>query len=284
MRNWFWLLAVLLTSCSGGDLPKYSLLDRFRILALVVDQPEIQNPAAGVVNVLLDPYLSDLKGTGDISLEVQSCLDPGVARGAQPSCEGASFASAVQTVNMTSAGGAPVGTFGDPERTGKPASGSITVGLQIPAGILATYRADIQLNGFSYLIMVKATRGADTIVGFRRVLISNKTPNANPGIADLLANGVSLTSFPSDDVELGFTSASAPESYPFMNTALESKTLLEQFQLTWFVSDGEIQLARIGESETATWKPGAAPSGRQTVVVGVLRDGRGGENVLIRRF
>lgn len=278
------VLSLALTACSMDDLPKYSKLDRLRILALDVDQPEIQNPAGGVTNVQLTPYVSDVGGTGTINLAVQSCLDPGVGLGAEPSCDGAQFASTVQNVTVSDAGGAPVDTFGNPERTGKPLSGAITVGLTIPAGLLAQYSAALQNNGVAYLITVTATRGSDVVRSFRRVLLSTKTPNTNPVLSDLLANGASLTALPTGEASLTFAAGSAPESYTFVG-GNGSETLTETFETTWFVADGNIDNPRTQTGESTVWEsPGSAPSGRQAVVVGVLRDGRGGTSVLIRKF
>jgi hypothetical protein len=282
------VLAILLfgvLACSKSDLPQYTKLDQLRILAVVVSTPEIQNPGAGTTNVNVDPYISDIGGTGNITLTVQSCLDPGIAVGAAPSCTGALYASSVQTVSMTAPAGQPADTFGTPERTGKASSGSIAVGLQIPAGLLLPFPAALQNNGVAYLITVTATSGTASVRAYKRVLISNKTPNTNPAISDLLANGASLTTLPTGDATMSFTAGSTPETYVYLTTDGVSQTLTETFETTWFISDGEIENPRTKAGQTTTWTtPGAAPSGRQTVVVGVLRDGRGGTGVLIKKF
>lgn len=278
------VVSVLTLQCGGKEMAKYSQLDRLRILALVVDTPELQNPAAGVTNVQLTPILSDIGGTGTIDLAVQSCLDPGSSLGADPSCDGAAQASTVQNITVSDAGGAPVDTFGDPERTGQPASGAIAVPLNIPAGLLSAYSATIQNNGLPYLITVTATRGSQTLKSFKRVLISNKAPNTNPTLSDLLSNGVSLTALPTGKPALSFTSSGA-ETYPFMNSAGATTTETEVFETTWFVADGVIENSRTRVGETTEWEaPATAPAGRQAVVVGVLRDDRGGTAVLIRKF
>jgi hypothetical protein len=274
-KSLFVLASLCLVACSKNDLPKYASLDRLRILGLAVNTPEIQNPAAGTINVQMTPYLSDVTGTGTVSLEVQSCLDTGVNLGAEPNCQGAATASSVQTV---------VATFADPERTGTPA-GAITVPLQVPANLLSSYSPSLQHNGVAYLITVKATRGSDVVRSFRRVLMSTKTPNVNPALSDLLVNGNTLNSMPSGEVELSFTAATAPETYQWLTSDGNFQTQTEVYETTWFISDGEIESPRSKVGETITWKaPGAAPTGRQAVVVGVLRDGRGGLDVIIRKF
>ncbi len=277
--------SLALCGCSDDTLPQYSKLDRLRVLALLVDLPEIQNPSAGTTTVQLQPYLSDLGGTGTLTLEVQSCLDPGVAVGAEPTCTGTQYASSVQTVTVSNGGGAGAGTFGDPERTGVPASGAISVGLTIPSGILSAYSAAIQNNGVAYLIHVKATSATSTVNAFRRILLSTKTPNANPVMGDLLVNGGSLVSLPSGEVSLSFTASSTAESYNYVNGSGSSSTLTEVFETTWFITDGTLANPRTLVGESTTWKtPEGAASGRQSVVVGVLRDGRGGVAVLTRKF
>jgi hypothetical protein len=270
----FFSLAVL-TSCGMDEFPKYSALDRLRILALVVDTPEIQNPSAGIINVQMTPYLSDLNGTGTVALEIQSCLDSGVAYGAEPSCVGAVTASSLLSQTVT---------FADLERTGAP-TGAITVPLTIPAGLLAGFSPTLQFNGVPYLITVKATRGSEIVRSFRRVLLSTKTPNQNPTLGDLLVNGSSLTVLPTGEVALSFSATGTPETYQFLSSTGTVSNQTEVFETTWFISEGVIENPRTRQGETITWKaPASGPSGRQAVVVGVLRDGRGGVSVLIRKL
>jgi hypothetical protein len=276
--------SVYLFSCTRDNLPIYSTLDRLRVLALIVNTPEVQNPSAGTLNVSLDPYISDIGGSGNISLEIQSCLDPGVSLGLEPSCQGSSTASAVQTISVTAPSGQAAGIFGTPERTGRPSSGSIVVGLQIPSGLLSAYPAATQYNGLSYLITVTATSSNAVVKSFRRVLLSTKTANVNPSLSDILSNGTSLSALPSSSVNLS-VSSSNPETYIFFSDTSGLKTLSETLQTTWFVSDGELSLSRTSQGEASSWTPPtAAPVGRKTVVVGVLRDGRGGLAILFKQF
>lgn len=275
---------LLLLSCGENNLPKYSTLSGLRILALVVDTPELQNPGAGTVNVNLTPYVSDLNGSGNITLEIQSCLDPGVALGAEGSCTNATNASSVQTVTVTAAAAQPTGTFGSPERTGKPSTGTIAVGLQIPANFLDAYSSALQFNGVAYLITVKATASTGVVKSFRRVLISKQTPNTNPTLSDILANGSTLSSLPTTDVELSFSNTPTTGSYQLMSSTGEVQAVAKVYQTTWFVTDGEVLNPRSLATETTTWSTPTAPTGRKTVVVGVLRDGRGGTSVLVKAF
>lgn len=281
----FFVSAHFLLGCGGEDLPQYTKLEGLRILAISTPTPEIQNPSGGVVNVNLTPVISDLGGSGSITLNIQSCLDPGTSVGATPTCVGAAMVSNLQTVVVTATTGQPAGTFGDPERTGAPSSGAITVGLIVPAGLLSQYSAAMQNNGVPYLITVEAVSSKETVRSFRRIVFSNKTPNTNPTLSDLVVGASSVTTRPSGDVELGFTTTSSPEAYISLGNDGSSFSRIEQFETTWFVSDGEILNPRTRPGETTKWStPEGAPVGRATVLVGVLRDDRGGVSVVVRNL
>jgi hypothetical protein len=277
------LFAVL--GCGSDNLPQYSKLDRLRILGITTPTPELQNPAGGTVNVNIVPYISDVGGNGNITLQVQSCLDPGTSLGAAPTCTGASYTSAPQTVTVTAPAGQADGVFGTPERTGAPSTGAITVGLNVPAGLLLAFSSSIQNNGVPYLITVTVTSSSGVIRAYRRILISTKVANTNPTLTNLLSQGVPLASFPNAEVQLSFASSGSPESYSLFGTDGSVNLQTETYETTWFVSDGEILNPRTKAGETTTWSAGgAAPSGRKSIVAGVLRDGRGGMSVLIRTF
>lgn len=270
-------------SCSTSNFPKYSSLGTLRVLALVVDQPSIQNPS-GSTTVNLTPYISDINGSGSVQLVVQSCLDPGVSEGATPDCTNGVYASSAQTVTMTPASSQPAGTFGTPERTGAPTS-SIAVSLQIPSSFLSAYSSPLQFNGVPFLITVTATSGSSTVQAFRQVYVSTQTPTTNPSLGDLLANGSSLTSLPSSNVNLSFTASSTPATYQYMSSSGDVSTITETYQTTWYVSDGTVDASWTYANTQTEWEvPGSAPTGRKTIVVGVLRDGRGGESALVRQF
>lgn len=277
---------LLQLSCSKNNFPKYSALDRLRILGITTPTPELQNPSSGTTNVSITPYVSDIGGSGDITLEVQSCLDPGVSLGATPTCTYAQYASAVQTITMNSIATATEGLFGNPERTGSPQSGAITVPLQIPSQLLPLLPTYMQYNGVSYLITVKATAASGSVSSFRRILISTKAPNNNPTIADLLLNNLSFTQRPTEGVyQLKLSTTDTPESYQFLTGNGEYKNFQEDYEISWFVSEGVMEIARGFLSDDLDWTvtPTPSPSTPQkTVVVAALRDGRGGMAVKVK--
>lgn len=284
MKSVLFIIIFLTVACSKDEFPQYTKLDRLKILALVADTPEIQNPSAGVTTVNLDPYISDVNGTGAVTLTVQSCLDPGVQLGAAPTCANAQYASATQNISVSDPAGQAAGVFGSPERTGKPSTGAISVGLQIPPGFLSAFSAPLKYNGVAYLIVVTATRGNEVVRSFKRILVSNKAVNLNPGLADLFADGTSLTVLPPGEVSLSFTASSSLENYQFMSMDGSLTSVTERFETTWFVTDGEIENPRTQSGQTTLWKVAPPSPGRQAVLAGVLRDGRGGVSVLIKKF
>jgi hypothetical protein len=281
----FCLGSLLLTSCSKDTFPKYSSLDRLRILAIVANTPELQNPAAGITNIQITPYISDIGGTGDVQLTLQSCLDPGVALGATPDCNDSATASSIQSITMSSASTITEGLFGDPERTGAPQSGAITVPLQIPVNLLDQFSQTLQYNGISYLITITATTSNNIVKSFRRILVSNKAPNSNPTLSDLLIDQTSLTQTPSSGTHtLTFSTADTPESYQFLKGNGDYRSLQESYEITWFASEGTLNTYRATATEPVTWKtttPNPTPA-HKPVVVGVLRDGRGGLSVKVK--
>lgn len=279
------LLFLIQCSCSKNNFPKYSSLDRLRILAITTPTPELQNPTAGITNVTISPYVSDITGTGDITLEIQSCFDPGVNLGAIPNCENGYLASSIQTVTMSSATTSVEGIFGSPERTGSPQSGAITVPLQIPPQALESFPPYLQYNGVSFIITVKVIANTGTINSFRRILISNKTPNNNPTIDDLYLNNNSFTQRPAAGTyQLNLSSSSNPENYQFLTGDGLYKSLTENYEVTWFVSEGLMEISRGSMSDALEWiLPALNPSlTHKSVLVAVLRDSRGGTTIKIK--
>jgi hypothetical protein len=279
------ILAALFTACKGQDLTSSTQLNHLVVLGLVTEPVSLQNPSAGTYVVSLDPYISDVTGTGTVSLEVESCLDPGVKDGAQQSCANALNKGIIQRAIATTTANMPAGIFGSPERTGKLSGGPILVPLEIPAGFLAGYSAAEQMNGIPYLIWVTAVSSRETVHAFRQILVSNQIPNQNPAIGDVVVNGVSLNALPKEKVDLEMTAASNPESYQRLGVDGQIHLSTEIFETTWFVSDGNLlnNTSRLGQS--VGWRPPLSPPvARSAVLAGVLRDGRGGLSVIVKKF
>ncbi len=279
--------SILGAGCDKDTLPKYSTLDRLRILAIVADTPEIQNPSAGIINVQVTPYISDISGSGDVQLELQSCLDPGVELGASSTCENSPTASSIQTISVSSTSTVTEGLFGNPERTGSPQSGAIAVPLTIPNNLLDLFPASYQHNGVSYIITLKATSGSKSVSSFRRILHSNKTANTNPTISDIKVDGVIASTRPTEGTkQLLLETASTPESYQFLTGDGQYRSMTESYEVSWFVSEGVIESSRSDSNTSTEWQAPASILSATTklVIVGVLRDGRGGLAVKVRNL
>ena len=77
-------LGLCLLSCSEPNFKKYNELSELRVLALKADLPEV---TAGAT-VTITPIVSDIVNSGALTFTANACLDPGVAFGARPTCEG----------------------------------------------------------------------------------------------------------------------------------------------------------------------------------------------------
>lgn len=279
-----------LSSCGARKFSSVSHLDRLKILAIEVDRPEITyDPNVDSYTVQVLPFVSDIGGTGDLMIEWQVCLDPGVSLGASPSCDGFSVASQPLQTGVSPAVGQSAEIFGDKTRTGKPQSGAISLTFPFPRTLWSLYSQAQRSNGVAALVLMKVRRVSDgmTISGFRRVLISDRSqPNLNPILTDIKGDGVSLNGLPPGPVALTFESGTAPENYEFHKSDGSKISRAEVFEVSWFTSDGALEVSRTRDGENNRWditnveKPGAG----KVVLVAVLRDGRGGVSCLIRNF
>lgn len=275
----------LLVSCGGS--PEYSAtkLNRLMVMGLVANPPALQLPVGGYHTISMDPYISDVGGSGSVTLRVQSCVDPGFENGLQKDCTNAVNATPIQTVVVQAPYNTSAGVFGTPERTGRISSGPIPVSLLIPAGFLNNYSAVEQFNGVSYLIAVKVISEKDTVQSFRKILISSQFPNQNPTISTILADGAPLDELPKKEVDLSIDPLAGPEAYQRMATDGSIRPQLESLQTVWFTSDGSLPEGIKEYRQPTEWKPPAnKPVGRAPVLVGVLRDERGGMNVVVKKF
>lgn len=290
-RGGLWLgllFSLLVTGCSDNGFPLYASLDGLRILALKIDQPEITyNAGVDSYAVALTPLISDFGGSGNVEITLQACLDPGVVVGVQADCSEAAVASSVTTLIVTPAVGAAADIFGEGTRTGIPSSGPVNLTVPFPRTLWSKFSSAVQFNGVPCVVVVKAktSDGVQQTTAFRRVLISSKnTPNANPVISDLKANGNSLGALPSGQTSLTFDLGASAETYSFQKSSGETLSLNETLELSWFTTDGEIKFSRSRSGERTNWTPpSSAPAGgRKVILVGVLRDGRGGVDYMVR--
>ncbi len=297
----------ILSACSENTLPKYATLDRLRVVGLVASDPEIEfdgttfNPAS----VTLTPAISDLYGSGRaLLLDVDWCLDPGTSLGAVPTCVGAATRVVVQS-------GAAVTLPAAPEYTGL--ANSITVDFSVaPAGVLALLNtawsqttAIQKYNGIAVLITTRlyvASDAATSVRSIKRILLSDssKPKNANPLSLEIRQGSTEITALPSSDADLtSYWASSDVQNYILKQASGPDLSLNEELEATWFLTgpsdvscaddelcslDGFFNQARTSQNQinkyTASKK--GLPTGRDRVLMVVLRDDRGG--LQIKRY
>jgi hypothetical protein len=267
------VLVIMTTNCGKNDLPKYQTLGDLRMLTILADKPEANSGD----QVTFTPVLSDLNGQGrTINFAVQACIDPGVATGADPTCQNPDPAS-IQTGTITIPAGASQ-TY-----TGPVAPFSLT--LPDAATLFANRSVADQYNGVIYLVQYNiSVPNGPAINSFLRVFVSStaKTQkNQNPSIASVDLNDSSIpNTIPMPASASNFRVISPPsssETYQIMQSDGSFLTRTEEMLNTWFVSDGEFDFSRtIGSIENLWNPPGSKPSNRGMVIIVVTRDGRGG--------
>lgn len=275
------LALALLTACGDDNLPKYTQLDRFRILALEANTPEVAPGAT----VTITPYLSDPAGNGrSISYSVESCVDLGVNLGATPTCDG--NPSRVVVVM----GGTAAAPGSAPHYTGT--TGTISIAVPSSAVIFADPRtggvrtANEQYNGVNYLVIYRTTVGGEAFSAFKRIVVSTRTTrNTNPTLTDFKFGGVASGAAPipvaPNKVQLdAVVAAGSAETYSYRDSDGVLANRSEELLVSWFVTQGSLLRSRTDADEANEYTPSDAPLSATTTFVAVLRDDRGGTSVI----
>lgn len=274
----FFVVGVL--GCSESTLPEYPQLGPLRVLAMTVNTPEVNG--AGAVTVT--PLISDVNGAGrTLSWTTEACADPGVSVGATPSCENALDRVIVAGAG---AGSATVGSSANAWTATIPA-----ISVTVPAAFATAFSllpTVNQFNGYAYIVVFKVTApGGDSVTAFKRIVMTTRTGgdlNTNPSLTDLLADGASLAALPTAKTVLSAAFTGMQGNFPAQLNDGTPTTLSETATITWFFTDGEYERFRTTDTLTTNeWTPpSSAPAGRGVVVVGVIRDARGGDSALVR--
>ncbi len=266
---------ILLTSCSGNDLPIYSHLDSLRVLALIADQPEVAPGAS----VNITPYISDATGAGRaLKYSAVACPDPGISLGATPSCTGST-----QAVTLAASQALTLPTLAH-SYTGA----ANVISVAVPANLLIGQGTINTYNGVSYLVTyeLSASDGTSTSA-FKRIIVSQGHGlNSNPSISDVLLSGVSFAAMPTlASSLLPSIPAAAAEAFNYLDSSATLVAASENLLLTWFTNAGDFQYIRTDSISANQFTPGKSPpvTGHNTFVF-VLRDGRGGEAILQKDF
>ena len=199
--------AVGVSGCSTADFPEYHALGGLRVLSLQATPPEIAPGESSTIT----PYLSDLNGAGRaLVYTAVVCPDPGVSRGADPTCDGVPGRVEV-------AAGLTVTTLAAPNYTGAGPIFTVTA----PADLLALRNPVDAQNGVVLLatFRVGTSDGSTTLKTFKRVVVSNKvSKNINPVLTAIYDSGnAPLAALPVASMDL------KPE-YP--DSSVETYTLL----------------------------------------------------------
>jgi hypothetical protein len=271
------LLALCLAGCSNSDLPDSFRLDRFRVLAIHADQPEV-DPGTTVV---LTPFVSDIGGGGRaITFSAAACIDPGVGYGADPTCDGSPTLATLAT-DVAATG------LSAPDYTGAVTS---TVSVTVPSAdvIFAKASARDRFNGVNYLVtfVFKFPDGSRSRA-FRRIAVSTRTTkNQNPAYTatPLLSGSAAFSGRPAAKIDLtADLAAGFAETYDEIRDDGVTVTKTESPTTFWYISDGDLSLKVTDPgASTGYTPPEAAPSDHNLVFVVVTRDGRGGEAAYVQ--
>lgn len=258
-----------IAGCSKEDFPKYTTLGGLRVLALKAANPE----ASPGQTVSISALVSDIGGNGrSISYTVEACSDRGIGFGADPTCSGAPDRVLVASSSFV---------LSAPSYTATAATQSGVV----PSTILAERTAVEQYNGVSYLVVYTFTAGSEQVIAFKRLVVSTRpVKNSNPVLLDLLNGSSSLTALPTAGTTIFPSVASnSQDIFSVLNGDGTYSNFQERLTTTWFSSDGSFDRQRTEDTSGNGYAPpGSKPTTHSTVIVGVVRDGRGGEDYLLK--
>jgi hypothetical protein len=275
MRFRWILLGILFSvSCNPSKFPDYYQLGELRILAMPASSPD----AYPGETVTISPWVSYLNGS-NISFVATACSDPGVSLGVDPSCEN-------QADKVSLGQGVLTAPTASTSFTGSMAP---LLTVTIPTDYLEGRSPWEKSNGRAYLVTLELSAdGSKKVFGFRRIVVKSpgQVKNLNPSIADLLADSSSLSVLPiGQTVSLRPVMGFGAETYSVLNQDFSTTTLVESLLTTWFVSDGKLKYQRTSNEEVNEYVgPEVSVTGRASYFIIVVRDGRGGESVILRSF
>jgi hypothetical protein len=252
---------ILISSCGDNKLNKVEKLGSFRILAIKTTTPELTQ--ANGLTVIATPFISDISSGGrTITGNVEGCVDPGIAFGAEATCDGNSTrVTSAYSVDTTDA--ASLNSKWGPD----------SVPLSIPDAIFTGRSSIEKFNGVPFIIIFSLSADGVTYKSFRRILVTNRTTlNTNPSLTSLLLNSGAMAK-PKNGDYFGIN-YSGTETYDYMRVdgVVESRT--EKLVMAWYVSDGTLNISKANATETVQFK--SDPPATPLLIIGVLRDERGG--------
>jgi hypothetical protein len=262
---------IFLVACSNDNFRKVETLDTFRILGISSTDPE----GAPLATSTLQLYVTDTKGGGRTIIGTyESCLDPGISLGAPVTCKyDPAATNGTYTINTgldpdLGAGNLYTGFAGD------------TVLVTLPATIFLGRSSREQFNGVSYITIFKFNVDGKNITAFKRIIATTRVGanlNTNPSITTMNLNGAAIGAKPSKDDSLSLTTAAA-ESFNYQNVDGSSESRTEKLEAAWYVSKGEISMPKARANQSVKYKTN--PPSSDLLILSILRDGRGGFDVV----
>jgi hypothetical protein len=260
MKTLFLLSLFLLSSCGGDDFQKVETLESFRILGVFSPTPEV---APNVGSVDLQLYVSDVNGAGrSITGTTQGCIDPGIALGAEVSCDhDPSTQNGTYTINTA---GMDLFTGLSPD----------IARVNIPNTILLGRSSREQFNGVGFVVIFRFNVDGKDVTAFKRIVVTNRGPtNTNPIPGTMNVNGAGVSTIPLDGDKLTVSSSGA-ETYDFRNIDGTTETRTEKFEVAWYVSRGKFDKPKANIDDTVEYQ--GKPSSDPVVFLAIIRDERGG--------
>jgi len=278
MQKLYCFIFLLVISGCSGEMKKYSKLEGLRVLGVVLDKPEINAPTT----VNLTPFLSYPEAADTIlDVSYEACIDPGVAYGAEISCEAMPASQVLRDAFTFDTSVLGAASFYTGEMS--------PIALDIPEAafeFLATQSAERQFNGIDFIIILTVTDQKDVAASIRSVkrlsltIKEDDKLNQNPSVEDILSAESELVAFPTTQVPMSLSGPSAAESYELL-TPNGKTEFSESMLVSWFSNNGEFKFSRTDATEAVDFDPQGATSG---VIVAVYRDNRGGLAIKGRSF
>lgn len=261
----------IFSSCSDNDFKVYVELKDLRILALVANDGSNKAEVSPGSSVTITPWISDINETSQLTYTWQGCIDPGLNFGVEPSCDQSSLATPITTGTISTLTAAQLFTG---------AADSFVV--TIPSNLLVTATTQQKNNGLNYIVTYSLSNSAGlNVKSFKRIVVSDSSKvnkNSNPVLNSILANDVTLTTLSANssfNLRIDYPSSSR-ESYNVLNEKNEIRTETEELQTTWFYTDGEAKYFRTINTDLNTYTTPATYPNRDSLLVAVIRDDRGG--------
>jgi hypothetical protein len=275
----FVFFGMFLFSCAEDNRPDFNKIESPRVVGLIADKPEA-NPNDVVT---LTPIVSDLAATTGLQDSVNTCIDAGIALGADPTCDNNPTKQIIHANRTLTLPGV------SENWTGLADSFVVTTPLDI---LIFNQRSNQdKYNGISLIVeyILHSPSGVN-IKSIKRIVItesSKTTKNLNPNFTDIFSDNVTMTNLPLNSTvaltsDLANTSA---ENYVVKDAQGSLKNFTEQLAITWFITDGSTKYYRSIVAQSNEYKgPTAAPSGRSAYIMAVARDNRGGLALIKRKL